>query len=215
MARTAPLDASRLGMLIVVIGVALTTIHVGRADVALSGFVAIWAGLILVMHRSVVTLKYWATLMAAVFAWFFLVSASGSLALWAPAGATGTAAASDTTRGVTSGADLNADVRLTGAQFLVTNNGPSSWRDISLQLTGGSPSDVYATHVDEVAPGRTIALSPARFARADGQTFNAVRTRPRSLSLSARRGDSGRRGTYEVRWQTSASGDPAPARPPA
>jgi hypothetical protein len=213
MTQRASTNTIRLGILIVIIGIALTTVHAGRADVALSGFVVLWAGMIVYMWRSVTTLKYWATMMAAVFAWFLLVSVSGSMALWAP-GSTETTASSETAAGVTTGADLKADVRLTGAQFILSNRGDSAWRDISLQLTGSSPADVYAAHLDEVASGGTIALSPARFARPDGQTFNAVRTRPHSLSLSALRADTGQRGTYEIRWETNAA-DVTPTRPPA
>lgn len=180
-------------------GVALTTLPLGRADVAIAGFVTIWFAFYLFMRRAGPTLRYWATLMAALGGWFVLASVSGSLARWTHRDDAPVVQALEPAKVTTTGADLKADVRFTGEQFVISNKGRQPWEDISLSLKAATAPG-YTLHVDRVAAGRTLTVPPSRFVAADGQAFDAARVKPQSLVIAAHVGNTGPGGAIEVRW---------------
>lgn len=182
-----------------VIGVVLAVVPARSAMVAIAGCAAIWIGLYLFMRESARTIRWFATPMIAVFGWFILISVSGSLAGWAPSGKAATAG-TEPVQATTTGASLDADVRLTGAQFLVTNRGQQAWRDVVLSLAG-SDHATYTTRADRVDAGQTAVVQLSRFAASDGHAFRTATTRPQSLTIEARTGTGEQRGTYTVRWR--------------
>ena len=183
-----------------VVGVALSTLPLGGAAVAFLGLVAFWFGLYLFMRESAKTIRWFATPMIAVFGWFVLVSGSGSLARWTPNAEVVAASRAEAVQATTSGADLHADVRLTGAQFLVTNNGQTPWTEIVFTLTG-SDAKTYTLRMDRIEAGRTTAIQLPRFTTPDSHPFRMATTKPQALTLEAQGGNSGR-GTYTVRWRS-------------
>jgi hypothetical protein len=98
------------------------------------------------------------------------------------------------------GANLQAEVRFTGAQFLISNHSRQPWQGVSIRVNSEPSGGGYVLHADRVAPGATMALAPSRLVDPAGAPFNAVRTKPRDLVVSASLGDSGASGSYEVRW---------------
>ena len=191
---------SLLALAVLLLGAALATIPLRRADVALLGLIVIWIGLYLFMRQAGPTLRYWATMMAAGALWLILVSVSGSMALWSPKGET-TAVRAEPAKVIASGAELRADVRVAGEQLQISNRGQQPWQDIDLSLNGAPNAGGYRVHMDRVAAGRTITVMLSRFVGAKGQTFDVSHARPQSLAISARLGESGQTGAYEVRWQ--------------
>lgn len=180
-------------------GVVLSVVPARSAAVAIAGCVAVWLGLYVFMRESARTIRWFATPMIAVFGWFILVSASGSMAGWAPSGKAA-AIGTEPVQATASGASLDADVRLTGAQFLVTNRGQQPWTDVVLSLTG-SDRVAYTTRADRVEAGQTVVVQLSRFAARDGHPFRTATTRPQALTIDARAGTGEQRGAYTVRWR--------------
>jgi hypothetical protein len=190
-----------VGLALLVAGVGLTALPAGRADIAFAAFAMLWGGFYLMAHRSGATIRRWATLMAACTIWFGIGVASGSLGRWAGSAGAPAAARSEPAHVVTRGADLQAEVRFTGAQFLITNHSPQPWQDVSITVSGAGTGGSYGLHLDRIGPGETMTVQPSRFAAADGQVLNPVRTRPHTLVIAGKEGDGGPEGSYEVGWQ--------------
>jgi hypothetical protein len=179
-----------------ILSVILTTIPVGRADVALAGFVVMWASLYLFMRRSVGTIRYWATLMAAMFLWFGLVSASGSLGRWAPQADSRSASGPSLESKHVAGVDLHGRARLTGPEVLVTDGADRPWTDVELSFTA-SDGRRYTSRLDSVAPGQTAVVQLSRFVDADGRPTRTATSRPRAVTVKAR--IDGAEGAFETR----------------
>lgn len=188
---------SHPALAVLVVGLVLTVVPAGSAAVAIAGCAAIWFGLYLFMKESAKTIRWFATPMIAIFGWFILASVSGSMARWAPAGK----AAEIRTEPVqtsSSGATLDADVRLTGAQFLVSNQGQQPWTHVMLSLTGTDGAS-YMAHLDQVGAGQTTVVQLSRFAASDGHVFRTATTKPQALTIDATVGTAA--GTYTERWR--------------
>jgi hypothetical protein len=188
------------GIAIIVAGVALTVVPTGSAAIALLGLAAIWGGMFVAMKRSPAVIRRWATLMVAIGAWFALAAGSGSLALWTAGSAARGSQRGEPARVVTEGANLQAEVRFTGAQFLISNHSRQPWEDVSIKVTGQPAGNPYELHAERIAPGETMTLVPSRLLGPNGAPFNAVRTKPHQLVLSAHLGDTGLSGSYEADW---------------
>jgi hypothetical protein len=182
-----------------VLGVVLAIVPARSAALAIAGCAAIWIGLYIFMRESARTIRWFATPMIAIFGWFILISVSGSMAGWAPSGQPATVG-TEPVQATTSGASLDADVRLTGAQFLVTNRGHQPWTDVMLSVTG-SDHAIYTTRADRVDAGQTAVVQVSRFVASDGHPFRTATTRPQSLTIDARTATNEQRGTYTVRWR--------------
>jgi ABC-type nickel/cobalt efflux system permease component RcnA len=188
---------SHAALAVFIVGLVLTIVPTGSAAVTLAGCAVLWLGLYLFMKESTKTIRWFATPMIAIFGWFIIASASGSMARWAPAGHAG-AVEAEAAQPTTTGAALNADVRLTGAQFLVTDRGQQPWTDVSLSLTG-SDHGAYETRIDRVDAGQTVVVQLSRFATADGHPFRTATTKAQALTIEAHAGVGGEPGTYTVR----------------
>lgn len=183
---------------LVVLGLALTIAPIGRADVAIAGFAALWAGLVTFMRPSGPTIRYWATLMTALGVWFGVAAASGSLTQWT--GSATVATALPTAETTITGSDLRADVRVVGPQVVVSNRSQRAWQEISVELTGDAdPSMMFVAHLDRLAAGRTITLAASRFTTPDGRAFDMATSRPRTLLVTATVGE-GEIGTHRLTW---------------
>lgn len=182
-----------------VVGVVLAVVPAGSAAIAIAGCAAIWIGLYIFMRESARTIRWFATPMIAIFGWFILISVSGSLAGWAPSGKAATVG-TEPVQAATSGASLDAAVRLTGAQFLVTNRGHQPWTEVMLSLTG-SDRATYTTRADRIDAGKTAVVQLSRFVASDGHPFRTATTKPQSLTIDARTEPNEQRGTYTVRWR--------------
>jgi hypothetical protein len=188
-------------MAIIAAGIVLTVLPLGSAAVALVGFVGIWFGMFIGMQRSPAVIRRWATLMVAIGVWFALAAVSGSLARWTEGSAGRASRRGEPSHVEAQGANLQAEVRFTGAQFLISNHSRQPWRDVSIVVKGQPATSSYALQAGRIEPGATMTLSPARLTGPDGAPFNPVRTKPHQLVLSARLGESGPPGSYEVEWQ--------------
>lgn len=190
---------SNMALAVTAAGVGLTVTPIARADASFAGFVLLWIGLFLFMRQSGPNLRYWATLMVAVVIWVSLATISGTLArVGAASGTHASEATPAQTR--TEGVDLRAEVRFTGAQFVVANRGNKPWREIVLSLHAEKSPDVYKVQLERLAAGRSATVQLSRFATSDGHTFSTDLGGPRSFVIDASTGDTGEHGTYEARW---------------
>jgi hypothetical protein len=190
-------DYSHAALATAILAVVLTTVPVGRADVALAGFVAMWAGIYLFMRRSVRTIRYFAPMMLSMVLWFALVSVSGSLNRWAPRA--DAAEISTPTRSTQiSGPDLHGDARIAGPEILLTNRGTTPWTDVSVTLTA-SDGQTYTSHLDQVQAGANVAIHLSRFFGQDGRAVRIATMKPRAVAV---RGQiDGVAGSFESRQQ--------------
>jgi hypothetical protein len=96
-------------------------------------------------------------------------------------------------------ADLNAAVRFTGTQFVVENKGTQAWRDVELDLNGGTFSSGYIYRFDSVPPFGSATIGAMQFANSDGQRFNPITHKPQKFVITATL-PSGQKGIYAGGW---------------
>lgn len=179
-----------------ILAVVLAATPAGRADVAIAGFVVMWASLYLFLRRSVRTIRYWVPMMTSMVLWFVVVSVSGSMSLWA--GRADARPGTETTSQPVhvDGVDLHGSATLTGPQILVSDNGDKPWSDVTLSFTGADGKR-YTSHVDGVASGQTLRIQLSRFVAEDGHPAPVAVVKPRSVRVSAK--VDGRDGAFESR----------------
>ena len=179
-----------------VVAVVLATIPAGRADVAIAGFVVLWASLYLFLRGSVRTIRYWVPMMTAIVLWFGLVSVSGSMSLWTQGAGTRASTNAAPQSVHVEGVVLHGDVRLTGPQIFISDNADKDWSDVTLSFTGADGKQ-YTSHVDSVAAGQTVGIQLSRFVAGDGHPPPVAVVKPRSLLVRAKL--EGQDGAFESR----------------
>jgi len=80
--------------------------------------------------------------------------------------------------------NLNASVRFTGTQFVITNNDTFNWRNVKLEINPGLLKSGYKLNVALIKAGETYKIGAMQFAKGDGTRFNPFLTKPQSISIS-------------------------------
>jgi len=91
---------------------------------------------------------------------------------------------------------LDAEVRFTGTQFVIRNNGAVLWEDITCEVNRGSFTHGYLLHIDSLRPGDQVTVGALAFAQADGTRFNPFAMKPRTIDVVATVSAGGRRGMW-------------------
>jgi hypothetical protein len=81
--------------------------------------------------------------------------------------------------------DLPAKVSFNGTQFVITNEGTSTWTGTKADVNGGFLSDGFTHDIGTVAPGAQLTIGAMQFAKSDGTRFNPFQMKPQKLVLTA------------------------------
>jgi hypothetical protein len=193
-----------VALILFVLGLGLTAWPSGHVGVAIGGLALLWIGGVVAARQSGPMIRYGGT--------FFLASA-----LWAALGLGFPASFSrwpkDETASSTAGAlpavtladdrykglvALNATVRSTGTQFVVTNDSAQPWQDVTLAIVGAD-SQEYDFRLPEIGPGKSANAPAIRFTTSKGGRFNPQRSMPRTFIVTAEIGAGGPTGVYAAR----------------
>jgi len=80
--------------------------------------------------------------------------------------------------------DLNASVRFTGTQFIITNNDTFDWRNAELEINPGLLKSGYKLNAGLMSTGQTYTVGAMQFAKPDGTKFNPFLIKPQSINIS-------------------------------
>ncbi len=94
--------------------------------------------------------------------------------------------------------DLNASVRFTGTQFIITNKDSFNWRNVELEINPGLLKSGYKLNAGLMSAGETYTVGAMQFAKPDGTRFNPLSIKPQSISISC---DTPKgKGFYSGKW---------------
>ncbi len=95
--------------------------------------------------------------------------------------------------------ELDAAVRFTGTQFVVTNNNIFAWNAVELEVNrSGLFSGGYTADLGMVSPGQTITIGALQLANSDGVRFNPWQMKPQRATVKAT--VNGERIYYSAGW---------------
>jgi len=80
---------------------------------------------------------------------------------------------------------LNAFVQLSGARFIITNMDSYDWRNVKMEVSGGSPSGGHTLDRPALRAGEVYTVEAIQFLDPAGNSFNPYQTRPRRFSICA------------------------------
>lgn len=79
--------------------------------------------------------------------------------------------------------DLNASVKFTGNQFVITNADSFTWSNCKLEVNSKVFSSGYKYEGATLRAGETYTIGAMQFANSDGERFNPFTHKPQSFSL--------------------------------
>lgn len=94
--------------------------------------------------------------------------------------------------------DLNASVRFTGTQFVITNNDSFNWTNVELEINAGVLKGGYKLNAGLMNAGETYTVGAMQFAKGDGTRFNPLMTKPQSITISCDTPEG--EGFYNGKW---------------
>lgn len=94
---------------------------------------------------------------------------------------------------------LDASVRFTGTQFIITNNEQRVWTDLKAEVNG--VFNGYEYTFDSLKPGQTATIGALQFAKRDGTRFNPIQLKPTEFHLYADVDSRGTRGVWSGGWK--------------
>ena len=195
-----------VALILIVIGLGLTAWPSGSVGLAFVGLALLWIGNVITAGQSGPMIRFGGSFFLASAVWAALgFGFPGSFSRW-PAADDATTAAAGKALQPTSVDDpkyrglvaLVATVRLSGGQFIVTNESTQPWENAKFTIVGAA-GDEYDFRVDELAPGKSAEAPAARFTGVKGGRFNAQRARARTFIITAEIGAGGPTGMYAVR----------------
>ena len=95
--------------------------------------------------------------------------------------------------------DLNASVRFTGTQFIITNNDDFNWHNVELDVNSGTFKSGYLYDTSIMLSGQTYKIGAAQFAKKDGTRFNPFKMKPQNITITCEL-DNNRDGFYYATW---------------
>lgn len=80
---------------------------------------------------------------------------------------------------------LNAAVRFTGTQFVISNNDSFDWKDVKIEINSGLIKGGYEYKTGLIEAKKTYTIGAALFAKSDGTRFNPFVIKPQNVTISA------------------------------
>lgn len=192
-----------IGGILFIIGIGLTAWPSGRVGISLAGLAFLWAGGMMLARRLGPMVRYGGSFFLASAVWVALgFGFPGSFNRWPQADATAAdsqlPAATLTDQRYQGLVALNASVRSTGTQFVVTNDTAQPWQDVTLTIVDAA-SQEYAFHVAEIDAGQSASAPAMRFTSSKGGRYNPALAMPRTFIVTAEIGAGGPTGVYAAR----------------
>jgi hypothetical protein len=194
-----------VALIFFVLGIGLTAWPSGQVGVAIAGLTLLWVGGVIAAWQSGPMIRFGGTFFLASALWAALgFGFPASFNQWprdeAAAASTGGAlpAATLTDDRYNGLVALNASVRSTGMQFVVTNESAQPWQDVTLAIVG-TDSEEYDLHLPELGAGQSANALAIRFITSRGGRFNPLRSMPRTFIVTAEIGAGGPTGVYAAR----------------
>ena len=78
---------------------------------------------------------------------------------------------------------LDAVVKFSGTQFVITNKGASDWVNVKMEINGGIIRGGYALKHWRIGAGQTHTAGALTFAKGDGTRFNPLLMKPRNFDI--------------------------------
>jgi hypothetical protein len=191
-------------VILFVLGIGLTAWPSGQVGVALAGLALLWIGGMIAARRLGPVVRYGGSFFLASAVWAAIgFGFPGSFSRWpndeaaeSTAGALPPATLTDDRyKGLVA---LNATVRSTGTQFVVTNDTTQPWQDVELAIVAAG-SEEYDFHLGEIGPGQSANAPAMRFTTPKGGRYNPQRAGPRTFIVTAEIGAGGPTGVYAAR----------------
>lgn len=88
---------------------------------------------------------------------------------------------------------LKVDMRFTGTQFKLTNEGPGTWTNVIVEINDG-----FKTTLQSLSVGETVTFGAMEFADGSGTRFNPFQMKPQTLYIRAT--VNGRQESYGGTW---------------
>jgi hypothetical protein len=81
--------------------------------------------------------------------------------------------------------ELNASVRFSGTQFIITNEDSFNWSSVKMEVNGGIISGGYELTVPTMKAKETYTVGAMQFADSDGKRFNPFQMKPQKFTIRA------------------------------
>lgn len=81
--------------------------------------------------------------------------------------------------------ELNAEVRFTGTQFVITNKESFDLTNVKMEINGGLFSGGYELKHNRMKANDTYTVGALQFADSDGKRFNPFQMKPQKFTISA------------------------------
>jgi hypothetical protein len=191
-------------VILFVLGVGLTAWPSGQVGLALTGLALLWVGGMIGARRLGPMVRYGGSFFVASAIWAALgFGFPASFNRWPndeAAGSTGGALPPATLTGdrYNGLVALNATVRSTGTQFVVTNESTQPWQDVTLAIIVAGAEE-YDFHLDEIGAGQSANAPAMRFTAPRGGRYNPQRPGARTFVVTAEIGAGGPTGVYAAR----------------
>lgn len=78
---------------------------------------------------------------------------------------------------------LNADVKFTGTQFVITNNDTFDWPNVKLELNSRGFKSGYILRADRLEAGKKYTVGAMQFAKPDGERYNPVTHKAQQFTI--------------------------------
>ena len=95
--------------------------------------------------------------------------------------------------------DLNASIRFTGTQFVITNNDSFDWTDVKLEVNSQGLRSGYILRSNVIEAGTTYTVGAMQFAKKNGEKFNPFTHKPTNFSIWCDT-PGGKNGSYYGAW---------------
>jgi hypothetical protein len=79
--------------------------------------------------------------------------------------------------------DLNANIRFTGSQFVVSNNDSFDWTNCKLEVNPKTFGAGFKYEGASLRAGETYTVGALQFANDDGERFNPFTHKPQAFSI--------------------------------
>jgi hypothetical protein len=95
----------------------------------------------------------------------------------------GTGSGSGTGESGSSSVDLNANIRFTGSQFIISNKDSFDWTNCKLEVNPKMLGSGFEHEGASLRAGETYSVGALQFANSDGQRFNPFTHKPQAFSI--------------------------------
>lgn len=79
---------------------------------------------------------------------------------------------------------LQAHVRFTGTQFIISNNDDYDWTNVKIEINSGVLRGGYEYKAQRLEAGHSYTIGAMQFTKGDGTRFNPITIKPKEVFIS-------------------------------